>query len=207
MAGDDGRDDAVSRVCIGTHAAAGGGQAAASPMPAAVEADQLLIDDLLPLAVPSTVQRGRGRPAGSVNVRTNKTFQVAVSRFGDPLIATVALGNMDPSELIKFIRTLASDNGLKMGVTVMDVLRFQRDLRADAMPYGHAKRVPQNDKGDDVVPILVMGGGAGSVTNVAIATGSMSIEDRIEAERIAKQNQIDSGLAADVSHDEKSHED
>lgn len=203
------RDDKSTdqRASIGTHAAAAGGQVAASPMPGAVEPVELAMDDLLPMAIPSSGRKGVGRPAGSANVRTNKTFQAAISRYGDPLIASIAWGNMGTADLIREMRIIASDCGIKLGATVMDVVRFQEQCRATALPYGHAKRAPTNEKGEDVLPIFVMGGGSGSTTNVQINAGGMSIEDRIEAERIAELNQIDSGVDADVSQEEKSHDD
>jgi hypothetical protein len=123
------------------------------------------------------------------------------------LIASIAWGNMGTADLITEMRKIASDCGIKLGATVMDVVRFQQQCRADALPYGHAKRAPVNEVGHDVTPVLIMGGGRGSTTNVQINGGSMSIEDRIEAERIAKQNHMVIDNDAEVSHDGKSHDD
>ncbi|WP_398468546.1 hypothetical protein [Tardiphaga sp.] len=205
MAADQDRDQAGSRACIGAHAATGGDQASALPMSAQDAQQTLAIDDLLPLAIPMTAQRGRGRPAGSVNIRTNKTFQAAVSRYGDPLIAQIAMGNANTKDLITDLRKIASDCGLKLGATVMDVVRFQASLRESALPYGHSKRVAVDEKGNDVLPVFVMGGAAGSTTNVQV--NSVGLEDRIEAMQKAKQDQQHNTINGEVSHDGKSHDD
>lgn len=174
--------------------------------PAAMPGEQLGLDDMLPAAILEPARKGPGRPKGAANIRTNKTFQAAISRYGDPLIATIAWGTMDPRALIVELRKIASDCGIKLGATVMDVVRFQEQCRAAAMPYGHGKRVATDDKGDAVLPVFVLGGSPGSTTNVQVnAGGASALEARIEAERQAKQNQSLSAHAAEKSHDEKSH--
>lgn len=211
MSGAGGEPKADIRAVAGTHAApaapAGGSAARPSPMPGSEPGDHLGLDELLPLAIPSSGRKGPGRPKGAANIRTNKTFEVAVSRYGDPLIASIAMGNMDPRELIRDLRMIASDCGLKLGATVMDVVRFQEQCRASATPYGHGKRIATDHKGDEVLPVFVMGGAAGSTTNVQVNSGrGGSIEDRIEAELKAKQSQSVIDAAADMSHDGKSHD-
>lgn len=187
------------------------GAAAPSPgvtgQPAAMPGEQLGLDDMLPAAILEPARKGAGRPKGAANIRTNKTFQAAISRYGDPLIATIAWGNMDPRTLITELRKIASDCGIKLGATVMDVVRFQEQCRSAAMPYGHGKRVATDDKGDAVLPVFVLGGSAGSTTNVQVnAGGASALEARIEAERHAKQNQSVSAHAGEKSHGEKSHD-
>lgn len=175
----------------GTHAAAGGDQAqlgarenAKGPSSADLPVSGATIEDgqqdLLPMAAPEPTRRGPGKPKGAVNIRTNQTFQVAVSRYGDPLIGSIAIGNMQTKELITWLRTLASDCGLKLGATVMDVVRFQEECRRNAMPYGHAKRAAVDEQGSPVVPVI----GLGTVIQHAdrVEVRGHSIEDRIAAE-------------------------
>lgn len=178
----------------GTHAAGAageGGQARAieqidgsAANSASLPADAAaLTDEMLPLAIPESARRGAGKPKGSVNIRTNTTFQAAVSRYGDPLIAEVAWGNMDTGELITELRKIACDRGLKLGATVMDIVRFQADCRRAALPYGHAKRAAVDGDGKAVpeIPIIAMG-------NVTVRDGGkvvingMSIDDEIPEE-------------------------
>lgn len=196
-------------VVEGTHAAgvaAGPGDrrdqaqlGAADPAPAA-GGDHL--PAMLPLAIPESERRGAGRPVNSPNIRTNKTFQIAAAKYGDPLIAEIALGNMPTRELIKELRSVASDAGLKLGGTVMDVLRFQADCRRASLPFGHAKRAPVNEVGETVPPVL----GLGRVqVNAAgdVHVHGHSIEDRIAANARVIEHEPDQSLSE--GQNEKSH--
>lgn len=187
----------------GTHAPSAGGAPSPSAMPDDGGAEQLALDELLPAAIPGDSRKGPGRPKGAQNLRTNKVFAAAVSRYGDPLMATVAMGNMSPAALIVELRKIASDTGIKLGATVMDVVRFQEQCRAAAVPYGHGKRIASDDKGNDVLPVFVMGGASGSTTNVNVGS---SLEDRIAAEQKAKQDQSVIDVTPNMSHGGKSHD-
>jgi hypothetical protein len=200
----------------GTHAAgaadqardlpiSAGATAAASDLPAEIHD----VQEFLPLAIPETQRRGVGRPANSPNIRTNRTFQAAISRYGDPLAATIAFGNMSTRELIKELRSIASDAGLKLGATVMDVLRFQEECRRNAMPFGHAKRAPVNEVGETVPPVLGLGTVQVSAQGDVHVHGA-SIEDEIERRTKTIEHepnqQVSDGQNA-KSQPEKSHDD
>lgn len=183
----------------GTHAGRARDQAAASaPLPAAIEANDKRLDDLLPLGVSPLAPRGRGRPQGAKNRRTDLVAQYLVDRFGDPLTASMAIGGRPLRELITELRTIASDCGLKLGATVMDVARWQQQCRADALPYIHAKRALETAKGDLVVPVI----GIGRAENVVIAAGR-SLEDALGN---MQPNQSVSVIDGEVSHGEMSHD-
>lgn len=180
---------------LGDRAAAGGGS---TILPADQAASVASEQALLPMAIPEPARRGPGKPQGAVNKRTNTVFQIAVDRYGDPLIGSVAIGNMPTKELITYLRELASDCGIKLGATVMDVVRFQEECRRNAMPYGHSKRAPVNDKGETVLPLI----GIGTVVQNArqvVVTGH-SVEDRVAKE--AKTIQHVSEDDDDQSHGE-----
>jgi hypothetical protein len=157
---------------------------AAGEQPALLPASQAEPDsdaeEFLPLAIPEPGRRGPGKPKGSVNIRTNTTFQAAISRYGDPLIAEIAWGNMDTLTLIRELRKIASDAGLKLGATVMDVVRFQQQCRASALPFGHAKRASVDDKGEPVLPTFL------GIGRVQVAPGGhvtfkgQSLEDLVD---------------------------
>lgn len=182
----------------GTHAGRARDQAPASAaLPAAIEANDKRLDDLLPLGVSPLAPRGRGRPQGAKNRRTDLVAQYLVDRFGDPLTASMAIGGRPLRELITELRTIASDCGLKLGATVMDVARWQQQCRADALPYIHAKRAPETAKGDPVVPVI----GIGRAENVVIAAGR-SLEDAIGN---VQPNQSVTVIDGEVSHGEMSH--
>ncbi|RMF02559.1 MAG: hypothetical protein D6773_08490, partial [Alphaproteobacteria bacterium] len=57
-----------------------------------------------------------------------------VERYGDPLEADVAIGTMSPGELVTELRKIASDRGIKLDMTLGDILRLQAACRKDAMP-------------------------------------------------------------------------
>jgi hypothetical protein len=193
----------------GTHAAAGPapgageleqlGDRARDPAPAGV-ADAL--PAMLPLAIPESERRGAGRPVNSPNIRTNKTFQIAAAKYGDPLIAEIALGNMPTRELIKELRSVASDAGLKLGGTVMDVLRFQADCRRASLPFGHAKRAPVNEIGETVPPVLGLGRVEVKADGDVHVHVGHSIEDRVAAARVI-EHEPDQSLSE--GQNEKSH--
>lgn len=204
-----GADQPENGAFEGTHTgAAGGGARDLAPAQSAAEAEENRLDALLPLGPSPIAARGAGkagRPVGAKNRRTDLVAQYLVDRFGDPLTASMAIAGKPLPELVKDLRIVASDCGLKLGGTVMDILRFQRDCRNDALPYIHAKRAPETAKGDPVVPVIGIGR-VEQVNNTVIVTGQ-SIEDALEAR--AKNVESDQGLidaVANVSHDEMSHE-
>jgi hypothetical protein len=209
MSDDRGADQGQKSALIGTHAPRGGdagGDAARAAAPGAVPDPDA---DLFGGAIPSVAKRAAGRPEGAPNIRTNKTFQVAVSRYGDPLITSVALGNMDTIELIRWVRQVASETGLKMGMTVKEFLEFQRECRKDAFPYGHAKRVPVTEKGEDALPVIVFGG-SGNTNNVQIgaaAAPALDLETALAMRDKAQQDQQLIDVSPNKSHDGKSHDD
>jgi len=198
------RNDPPKAPEIGTHTARAGDQAPSAPAAGAerapVPGDLVGVDEFLPMAIPASARQGAGRPVGSVNIRTNKTFQIAVSRYGDPLIASIAWGNMETRKLITELRAIASDCGLKLGATVMDVVRFQEQCRAAAMPYGHAKRAATDEKGDTVVPVLGLGLVVPSARQVAGMAQSMEDIIDVTPTKETQPNQTDSGASNDKSH-------
>ena len=182
----------------GTHS----DRALASPVDTAAPSPASRVRQALP-AAPETgaelaPQRGRGRPKGSRNLRSEAVAVGLVERYGDPLEADVAIGTMPIGELITLLRCLASDRGLKLGMTVGDVLKLQAECRRSALPYIHAKRAPEDAKGNPVVPII----GLGIVATPSMAGGGVSIEDAIDVEQYQEVSEVD----AEKSETEKSDE-
>lgn len=154
------------------------------------------LDGLLPIGISPLARRGPGRPVGAKNRRTDLVAQYLVDRFGDPLTASMSVAGMPLRDLVRELRMVASDCGLKLGATVMDIARYQRECRVDALPYIHAKRAPETARGDPVTPVIGIGH---YEDNRVVVFGARSIEDDIE------QNQSLIEVAADVSHGEVSH--
>lgn len=203
------QDPDQSRAFADTHAPGAGDQARAiatvEPMPGVADADDQRLDGLLPIGVSPLAATGPGRPKGAKNRRTDLVATYLVERFGDPLSASMAVAGRPLKDLITELRTVASDCGLKLGATVMDIARFQRDCRNDALPYIHAKRAPETIKGDVVVPII--GIGRYEQHNTVVHAHGRTIEDVLDA--VANKPQLDQQLnepAADVSHGGKSHD-
>lgn len=195
---DKGREGAIE----GTHTAGAAGESARpGSLPATVESDDERMDGLLPLGTSPLAPRGRGRPTGAKNRRTDLVAQYLVDRFGDPLTATMSVAGRDLGELVRALRIVASDNGLKLGASVMDIARWQQQCRADALPYIHAKRAPETAKGDPVLPVL--GIGRADQVNVMVTGPSRSLEDAVE---ISQQHQLVTTIDGEVSHDEMSHD-
>lgn len=196
---------AQKHLVAGTHTAAAdqapGGAAELGALPELVGAEDLGVEDLLPLAIPEAARRGVGRPAGSRNLRSEKTARMLVARYGDPLAASIAIGNMSLPDFVTWLRTVASERGMRVGkdVGVFDLLRFQEECRRNVMPFIHGKRAQTDDTGAVVVPVI----GIGSVNvqvNAAPGAGARSIEDAIDAEAVEirpEQNQGDSDDASE----------
>jgi hypothetical protein len=201
-----GRDHGRKGADEGTHAGrdggdqapAGAGAASSAALPAAIAAEDKRLDDLLPLGSSPFAPRGRGRPQGAKNRRTDLVAQYLVDRFGDPLTASMAIGGRPLRELVTELRTIASDCGMKLGASVMDIARWQQQCRIDALPYIHAKRAPETAKGEPVLPII----GIGRAENVLIAAGR-SLEEAIEKRQ---QDQSVTTIDGEMSHGDLSHD-
>jgi len=141
-------------------------------------------------------KRGVGRPKGSRNIRTELVAVELIETFGDPLEADMAMGTMAPGALVTLLRTIASDRGIKMGMSLMDVLRLQADCRGRALPYMHAKRIAVDDKGHAVTPVIAFGTFSGEQQ----AVHGRSIEDIGNDE----QNQELIDITQSKSDDDKS---
>lgn len=118
--------------------------------------------------------------------------------YGDPREADVAIGNMPIGELVTLLRQIASDRGIKLGMTLGDVVRWQRECRGQSLPYLLAKRAAEDSSGNAVVPIIGMG-------TVVLAEGAgASLEDMIDVTPNPQSDQGDSEADAAVSDGEMS---
>lgn len=193
------------RAFKGPHAAQAADAGAPGLLPAdQADPDDARLDGILPLGISPLAPRGVGRPKGAKNRRTDLVAAYLVERFGDPLTATMSIVGMPVDQLIEKLRTVASDRGMKLGASVMDIVRFQHQCAVDALPYIHAKRAAETFAGDPVLPVLGVGGfAAGPVLEGA----ANSMEDELERRmQQAKQVQEVSQTPPEVSHDEMSHD-
>lgn len=144
-------------------------------------------------------RRGPGRPPGSTNKRDTEIAEELIAEFGDPLEAHVRIGSMDPAALITELRCLASDRGLKLGMTVGEILKFQRECRNDAMPYLHSKRAPVDpNTGETVLPVIGFG-------TIPASYGQPGDDAKSIEEMVENQKLID--VTPEKSDEEKSDDD
>jgi hypothetical protein len=181
MSGNEGEP----RECGGTHADGAAGELGADRDQArsrSAGAPGGVIARSLPEGAESGVsiapQRGRGRPQGATNIKDTAVAQALIERFGHPLEADVAIGNADLGGLITLLRTIASDRGLKLGGSVMDIARWQADCRRSAMPYLMGKRAPITADGREVAPVVIS---LGRVAEPGAGAPGRSIEDELAA--------------------------
>lgn len=173
----------------GREALGGGPHAAAAPageqLPLLPVEDPAAGDMRLPVAEAAKLKplpKGTGgRPLGARNRRTDLVAEYLIGRYGDPLEASVSLGMMPLKDLVPTLRAAASDLGLKLGMSIGDILRLQAELRREALPYLHARRAPETAQGDPVLPVVGIGTYVAAQT-VNIAGAGRSVEDVIEGE-------------------------
>jgi hypothetical protein len=201
----------VFPVVKASHAAAGAEPAAGDRDRQAIERGQ----DRAPLGVAAmpargesaellAPKRGPGRPQGRGNIRDEEAAQRLIEQYGDPLEADVAIGNMPPAQLAATLRAIASDCGLKLGMDVGAIVRFQRECRASAMPFLHSKRLAVAVTPQPALPVFGLARGPGAAGGSIGAGFSRSIEDVIDVPAKEQSEQGLSGEAAPVSETDKS---
>ncbi len=172
-------------------------------------ADDVALDAQLPIAPPAP--RGAGRPPGSRNRRTEQVAAYLVSRYGDPLegLMVLAMGRIEDtaiamSRAVEAMRAagvrLAHDaKGREVGIDVNELVKLKKAAAEAALPYIHAKRAPEDGKGDVVTPVLNIG----RFDQAPGMSKGLSAEDFIDVTP-SQQNQALSGDASASSDDEAS---
>lgn len=191
---------------VPSHAAGTGAGGQLPLLPGQTDRDR---DALMPLpeaAVSRAAPKGTGRPLGARNRRTDLMAQYLVDRYGDPLEGHVALGMMDLRTLVRELKIISSDCGIKLELSVGALLNLQARLRAEALPFIHAKRAQETAQGDPVLPMIGIGRADNVHVHGAVPAG-VSIEDRLDAMKEIEGNQIDSEVPPEKSHGGKSHDD
>lgn len=178
-------------------------------------------DAKLPLA-PPPVKRGPGRPPGARNKRTEDLARYYLGRYGDPLEGLLALATGDLGHTLRQLRALSDELGVPIQVekvdgklvacepSLMGLLEFKRHALEAALPYLHAKRAPENDKGEVVVPILAIGPLVPGVQPGLQPAGVTSVLDLVDVSPgvwgEGEQDQALSGEPVARSHDGGSHD-
>jgi len=147
-------------------------------------------------ALPVEASRNPGTRAGVPNRRTARLRDYILARYRHPAEALAAIYSMSTVDLHAQLRALPGAGD----VSAAEVLRIQVAAAGELLPYLEARRAPENEAGETVVPVLNIG--VGVVSGAPAAPRGMSIDD------IAKA-QADQALSAaddSGSHDEGSHD-
>jgi hypothetical protein len=91
--------------------------------------------------------------------------------------------------------------GVELGIDVNELLKLKKSALEAALPYIHAKRAPEDGKGDVVTPVLNIG----RFDQAPAMSKGLSAEDFIDVTP-SQQNQGVSGEQDEGSHDDGSHD-
>jgi hypothetical protein len=123
--------------------------------------------------------RGRGRPRGSVNRKTETLSRYYQARgFKDPVSFLGDLVTADPLELFQWLKqhNPAGEHNL------LDVIKLQKGAAVDLAPYLHGKMPVSIDIKDDRLPMLIMDLGTNQLDEARKPgeTGVLSAGSRID---------------------------
>lgn len=129
------------------------------------------------------LNRGRGRPPGARNKRSDDVARYFIHKYGDPLDALGEIINTDVDVLYEQMRLAQGGEAKGKNITGKDALAFRLSAIAEAMPYIHQKRpmaVELNGKADAVIFIPGLNAPLGftqqQLTQAAEALGAEAIE-------------------------------
>jgi len=173
-------------------------------------ASDIALDAQLPIA-PAPGPRSAGRPSGSRNRLTEAVAAYLVGRYGDPLEGLMAIGmgrlEHTAAELGRAMEAMRAGGvklavdakGREVGIDVNELAKLKKACLEAALPYIHAKRAPEDDKGNPVLPVLNIG----RFDATPGVSKGLSAEDFIDVTPI-QQNQGFSRDAPASSDDETS---
>lgn len=123
--------------------------------------------------------RGRGRPRGSVNRKTETLSRYYQARgFKDPISFLGDLVTADPLDLFAWLKQHNPGGEHNL----LDVIKLQKSAAVDLAPYLHGKMPISLDIKDDRLPMLIMDLGTNQLDEdrSAQAAGVMSAGKRID---------------------------
>ncbi len=129
------------------------------------------------------LRRGRGRPQGARNKRSEKTAKWFIDRFGDPLAALGEIMNMPFDQIYETMVLIQGGEAKNKRITGRDAMEFWRDSVLDALPYVHGKQpiaIDITGKADAVIFIPGLNAPAGftgdQLTQAVETLGVQAIE-------------------------------
>lgn len=130
-------------------------------------------------------QRKAGRPVGARNRTTQAVASYIQKTQGDPLLALCALSRaLEPENLLKNMRELATKSGLPLGASVYEITKLSISARLQALsavvPYVHAKPIPTTKNGDEVLPVMIMAGAMKQPLSGYVDGGDINLEDYLD---------------------------
>jgi len=124
-------------------------------------------------AGPLLKARPLGGRAGRPNRRTAEMAGFIQRRLGDALYELARLGMADPRDLAREMKEIGRELHIKDDMTLMDVLFFKRACLEAVLPYQHAKRAAEDDKGEAVRPEINVNLGGLDPSALKVAKGGL----------------------------------
>lgn len=124
-------------------------------------------------AGPLLKARPMGGRAGRPNRRTAEMAGFIQRTMGDPLHELARLGMADLRDLVREMKDIGRELHVKDDLTLLDVLAFRRSCLEAILPYVHAKRAAEDDKGEAVRPEINVNLGGLDPSALKVAKGGL----------------------------------
>ena len=131
-------------------------------------------------AGPLLKARPMGGRAGRPNRRTAEMAGFIQRTMGDPLHELARLAMCDPVQLVREmtlaqreVGPITKDGVEQPPITIRDALAFKRECLEAILPYVHAKRAAEDDKGEAVRPEINVNLGGMDPAALKVAKGGL----------------------------------
>ncbi len=158
-------------------------------------------------AIKESVSRGRGRPAGSINKRTQAFADYLLTRFQSPVVGLLKTASMTPAELLKFLIDDFQEQ-FKVKVEpkfemIWDCVKVIQKAATEAAPYTNAKLPGVTaEQNDGKAPTAIILGGLSLHTHNGAGEKSAENEGEIIDVEVSKKGFFES-LSANIQSEIK----
>jgi hypothetical protein len=149
------------------------------------------------LAGPILKAKPLGGRAGRPNRRTAEMAGFIQRTMGDPLLELARLAMCDPVALAREMNQLQAETGHMTGragqpllpITIREALAFKRECLEAILPYVHAKRAAEDDKGEAIKPEIRISLGGLDPAALKIAPGGLDAGSFLDLAAVATEAQ------------------
>ena len=149
------------------------------------------------LAGPILKAKPLGGRAGRPNRRTAEMAGFIQRTMGDPLLELARLAMCDPVALATEMNQLQAETGQMTGkdgkallpITIREALAFKRECLEAILPYVHAKRAAEDDKGEAIKPEIRISLGGLDPAALKIAPGGLDAGAFLDLAAVATEAQ------------------